>query len=286
MGKKALRFVCFAMLLGLALVSSPRGAIGQTSLQACRNNCNGQCSAGAGPDVLKQRADCLERCENACRIYFRDEPPPPAPYGAMAFGDQGAEGMSWNQTSAADADRTALGYCNRNGTNCKIVYRFQNTCGGIAVSEDQRHAESATGPTKEQATDSAIAACKSRWGGKCSSDLAACSYTDRHVPPPPPRAISWAAIAFSAVDGQAGWSQSKDDRASAEKEALATCSQRGKACVVVTAFNKQCGGLVRDGGTYGWAVAADQGAALQQARQACTKNGGRTCVPQVLFCSR
>jgi hypothetical protein len=80
--------------------------------------------------------------------------------------------------------------------------------------------------------------------------------------------------------------QAKDDRASAEKEALSVCSQRGKACVVMTAFNKQCGGLARDGRVAGTAVAADQQVALQQAREACTKNGGTRCVAQVLFCSR
>jgi len=166
-----------------------------------------------------------------------------------------------------------------------LVYRFENTCGALAKSDDERHFEAATGPTKEQAEAGALTACKSRWG-KCSSDLSSCSYADRHVPPPPPRAISWAAIAFSAVDGQAGWSQSKDDRATAEREALRICSQRGKECSVVTAFNKQCGGLARDGRIAGTAVAADQQTALQQATQACTRNGGTRCVIQVLFCSR
>jgi hypothetical protein len=54
----------------------------------------------------------------------------------------------------------------------------------------------------------------------------------------------------------------------------------------MTAFNKQCAGLARDGRIAGAAVAPDQQAALQQARQACTKNGGANCVIQVLFCSR
>jgi len=155
----------------------------------------------------------------------------------------------------------------------------------VAKSDDERHFESATGPTKEQAQAGAIGACKSRWG-KCSSDLSSCSFTDRHQPPPPPRGISWGAIAFSAADGQAGWSQAKDDKASAEKEALSVCSQRGKSCVVMTSFNKQCGALARDGRIAGTAVAADQQVALQEARQACATNGGRNCVIQVLFCSR
>ncbi len=281
---KALRFACLATLLALALVTFPRRTLAQTGRQACYADCNLRCSTFVGPDVLKQRSDCVSACNDRCRLANFDKPLPPAPYGAIAFGEKGAEGMAWNQTSAADADRTALNYCARNGTNCKLVFRFQNTCGALAKSDDGRHAEAATGPTKEQAAENAIAACR-RWG-TCSSDLSACSYADRHVPPPPSRAISWGAIAFSAVDGQAGWSQGKDDRASAEKEALSACSQRGKACAMVTAFNKQCGSLVRDGSTYGWAVAADQPTAMRQATQACTNNGGRRCVPQILFCSR
>lgn len=228
-------------------------------------------------------SDCYANCRRINPDQSR--PLPPAPFGAIAFGDRGAEGISWNQTSSPDADRVALNNCSKYGPNCKLVYRFQNTCGALAESDDGRHFEVATAPTREQAEASAVGICKSRWG-KCSSDLSSCSFADRHVPPPPPRGSSWGAIAFSAVDGQSGFSQAKNDRASAEKEALATCSQRGKACVVMTAFNKQCAGLARDGRVAGTAVAADQQVALQQARQACAKNGGTRCVIQVLFCSR
>jgi hypothetical protein len=277
---RAFRFVYTLILLGLALVSSPRPALGDYA--SCSAHCpfESYCQGPAGAQY-----GCVMQCYENCRRMNPQTPPQPAPYGAIAFGDGGAEGMAWNQPTGAEADQVALAVCARYGKNCKLVYRFQNTCGALAKSDDNRHSETAAGPTKEQAEASAIGVCRSRWG-KCASDLSSCSYADRHVPPPPPRTISWGAIAFSAVDGQAGWSQAKDDRATAEKEALSVCSQRGKACVVVTAFNKQCGGLVRDGSIAGTAVAADQQAVLQQATQACTKNGGKRCVPQVLFCSR
>jgi hypothetical protein len=266
------------VVAGPGFFSSAGGAdclLDCTSFFSCNTHSTLSCS--------EQQSSHRERCQISCK--GRDTPPPPAPYGAVAFGDQGAEGMSWNQTSAADADQVALNYCARSGKNCKVVYRFQNTCGALAKSDDGSHAEAATGPSQQQAETNAIAACRSRWG-KCSSDLSSCSYADRHVPPPPPRAISWGAIAFSAVDGQTGYSQGKDDRASAEKEALSVCSRRGQACVVMTAFNKQCGALARDGKVAGVAASADQQTALQQAIQACTRNGGGRCVPLVLFCSR
>jgi Domain of unknown function (DUF4189) len=279
---EALRCAWIAILLGMALISAPRRALGLPDYPACVAACPSQCQGPAGV-VL----GCMSQCYEGCRRVNPDnsKPLPPAPYGAIAYGDQGAEGMSWNQTSSADADRVALNICGKYGTNCKVVNRFENTCAALAKADDERHFEAATGPTKEQAAASAIGACKSRWG-KCSSDLSSCSFADRHTPPPGPRATSWGAIAFSAVDGQSGWAQAKEDRASAEKGALSVCSQRGKACVVMTAFNKQCGGLARDGKIAGTAVAADQQTALQQARQACTKNGGSRCAIQVLFCSR
>jgi hypothetical protein len=272
------------VLIFAGLVSGP-GFFFNAGGADCLLNCTSlfTCDTHSTLSCSEQQYHQRELCEISCK--GRDTPPPPAPYGAVAFGDQGAQGMSWNQTSAADADRAALNLCGRYGKNCKLLYRFQNTCGALAKSEDGRHAEAATGPSQQQAETNAIAACRSRWG-KCSSDLSSCSYADRHVPPPPPRAISWGAIAFSAVDGQTGYSQGNEDRASAEKEALRVCSQRGKACTVMTAFNKQCGGLARDGRIAGTAVAADQQVALQQARQACAKNGGANCVIQVLFCSR
>lgn len=268
-------------LIAIGLMACPR-----FFSSACEDRCmiGFQCNNQSSISCSQQQYDRRQLCQIGCK--GQDGPLPAAPYGAAAFGDQGAEGMSWNRTSAEDAQRSALDICSSRGKNCKLVFHFENTCGGIAKSDDQRHAETAAGPSKEQAATNAIAACRSRWGGKCTSDLSACSYADRHVPPAGPRAISWGAIAFSAADGQTGHSQAQDDRTAAEKEALSDCSKRGRSCVVMTAFNKQCGALVRDGRIAGVAAAADQQTALQQATQACTKNGGGRCVPLVLFCSR
>jgi polygalacturonase len=84
----------------------------------------------------------------------------------------------------------------------------------------------------------------------------------------------------------AGWSLGKDDRASAEKEAMNLCSQRGKACVLRTAFDKQCGALAADRGVSGWGTSADQREAQQKAIDECKKAGGARCVLHISFCSR
>jgi Domain of unknown function (DUF4189) len=271
------------LLIAIGLVLCPQFfSIAADCLDRCMIGfqCNNQSSTSCEQQQYNRRQLCQIGCKG------QDAPLPPAPYGAVAFGDQGAEGMAWNRTSADDAQRSALDICGRRGKNCKLLTQFKDTCGAVAKSDDERHAETATAPSKEQAATNAIAACRSRWGGNCASDLSACSYADRHVPPPGPRTISWGAIAFSAADGMTGHSLAKDDRASAEKEALSDCSQRGKSCVVVTTFNKQCGALVRDGRIAGVAAAENQQTALQQAIQACAKNGGARCVPLVVFCSR
>ena len=278
-----MRFGKILSLIAIGILACPRFLSSQND---CVTRCISgfQCNYRSSISCSEQWYHSRELCQIGCKGH--DTPLPPAPYGAAAFGDDGAEGMSWNETSAEAAQRAALNICSKRGTNCKLVSRFENTCAAMAKSDDERHVETATGPSKEQAATSAIAACRSRWGGKCASDVAGCSYADRHIPPPGPRAISWGAIAFSATDGQTGHSQAKDDRAAAEKEALSDCSQRGRSCVVMTAFNKQCGALARDGKIAGVAAAADQQTALQQATQACVKNGGARCVPLVVFCSR
>jgi hypothetical protein len=84
---------------------------------------------------------------------------------------------------------------------------------------------------------------------------------------------------------KAGWSQGKRDRVSAEKEAMNTCSQRGKACTLRIAFNKQCGALAADGSFVGWATSTEPREAQQKALKECAKNGGMKCALHVFFCS-
>jgi hypothetical protein len=119
--------------------------------------------------------------------------------------------------------------------------------------------------------------------------LAKCSAPNgKKAPSPPPaapRKISWGAIAYSIKDMGAGYSQGKDDQASAEKEAMAVCSQRGKACVLRAAFNKQCGAFAVDREFSGVGTSADQREAQQKAVDECKKAGGARCVLHISFCS-
>jgi hypothetical protein len=99
------------------------------------------------------------------------------------------------------------------------------------------------------------------------------------------RPDGWGAIAYSTRDMGAGWAHGKPDRASAEKEAMNVCSQRGKACVLRTAFNKQCGALAADRDFTSSGTSTDQREAMQKAIAACKQAGGTNCALHVMFCS-
>jgi hypothetical protein len=271
------------VLLGIALGLTSQLARGQTTWEfdKCLNDCMNICKLG--PERLAW--GCQENCGGQCAKYNRNVP---APYGAIAVGT-GGQGISQNRTSSAAADRDAIAACSKYGSACKVVYRFQNTCAAIAEAKGTRNFEVATGNTEREAAASATAVCQQRWGA-CRGALSTCSLTgtsgsSKPNPPAPPRAISWGAIAYSAADMGAGWSQGKSDQASAEKEAMSACSQRGKACVLRIAFNKQCGALAADRGLAGWATSTEPLEAQQKAVEQCTKNGGTRCVLHISFCS-
>ena len=270
-------------LLGIALGLTSQPARGQTTWQfdKCLNDCTNLCNMGPA----RLAWGCRENCGGQCAKYNQNVP---APYGAIAVG-AGGQGISQNRTSRAAADRDAIAACSKYGSDCKVVYRFQNTCAAIAEAKGTRNFEVATGSTEKEAAASATAVCQQRWGA-CRSALSTCSLTgasgsNKPNPPAQPRATSWGAIAYSAPDMQAGWSQSKNDRSLAEKEAMNACSQRGKACVLRTVFNKQCAALAWDRSFAGWATSTEPREAQQKAVEACTKDGGTRCALHVFFCS-
>ena len=52
----------------------------------------------------------------------------------------------------------ALATCGKHGNNCKIVYRFRDTCAALAVAMGSQHYEGATGDTEKSAEANATAA--------------------------------------------------------------------------------------------------------------------------------
>ena len=214
-------------------------------------------------------------------------------WGAIAYSwkDKTA-GWAYGKSNRTDAVRIAMQACAKEGgAKCILQTSFNGICGSVAADGDLVAWGNAD--SKENAQRRALAECARLGAKNCALQATVCSIwsptTGRAGPPspaPPPRQISWGAIAYSERDMGAGWSMGKDDRASAEKEAMNECSQRGKACVLRTAFNKQCGALAADGSVSGWGTAADQRESQQRAIEECKKAGGARCALRVSICSR
>ncbi len=210
-------------------------------------------------------------------------------WGAIAYSKKDKiSGWSFEQDNKAAAEKVAVQYCTKSGgAHCAVAASFDKLCGAIAA--DGELVAWGTYGTKETAQQRAVSECTKLGGKKCEIQAWVCSGATSNSSAPsaprPPKATAWGAIAYSSRDMGAGWSHGKDDRASAEREAMALCSQRGKACVLQTAFNKQCGALAADREFTGVAAAADVLMAQQKAMDECKKAGGTRCALHIAFCS-
>jgi hypothetical protein len=273
-GTKLLILLPVSSLVSLTLVPA---AAGQTCFQTCMDS-----SAQISGMTYQHK---YELCEIRCK--GRDL----TSWGAIAYSKKDKiSGWSFEQVDRASAERVALQECNKQGgVKCLMETSFYATCGAVAADSDL--VALGTDRTEAGAKQFAMGECIKLGGKKCAVEASICSEpkgsNSAGTPPPPPapKAISWGAIAYSSADMGAGWSQGKSDRASAEKEAMAACAQRGKACVLQTAFNKQCGALAADRSFTGFGVSVDQQQALQKALEECRKAGGARCVPHISFCS-
>ncbi len=237
-----------------------------------------------------------------CEIQCKGKTSTPT-YGAIAYSRKDKLwGYSYNQPQQVGAEKIAMQNCvKQGGAQCVVHASFHNTCGAVAASGDGSVITWGIAGSKYSAQQYAEAACHKNGGTKCEAQASICSSPDSSgasvlggtsapstsapTTVAPARKVSWGAIAYSAGDMGAGWSQGKDDRASAEKEAMGICAKRGKACSVRTAFTKQCGALAADGTVTGLGTAADQRAANQKAIDDCKRAGGARCVLHISFCS-
>jgi hypothetical protein len=227
-------------------------------------------------------SECYDLCRSNCR---------PDGWGAIAYSSkEKVSGWSYALGDKHTAEQVASQYCARqHGSNCVIEATYYNSCGAVAADGDL--VAWGTSETKPQAEQRALAECAKIGGKACVVEVSACSARSGNSesrpagPPPAPKATAWGAIAYSTRDMGAGWAQGKADRASAEKEAMSVCSQRGKACVVEATFNKACGALAADRNFAGTGTSTDQREAMQKAMAACKQAGGTNCALHVMFCS-
>jgi hypothetical protein len=273
------------VLILLSLISlSWRGRA--QDINACIDHCfTATCSAE--PLGSSAKEGCISQCiEYTCRAALKV-------WGAIAYSKSDkAFGYSFEQGEEAAARNIALANCRKHGTSCVVETVFSRACAALAAGGD--HIGWGTDHTREGAEKRAMSECTLTGAKGCAIQTWVCSApnssTNGGTAPPPsappgPKAVAWGAIAYSAVDMGAGWSQGKSDRASAEREAMAICQQRGKSCVLRTAFNKQCAALAADGNFEGSGTSANVREAQQKAMDECRKAGGTRCALHVMFCS-
>jgi hypothetical protein len=244
-------------------------------------------TCSAEPLGSSAKEACVDQCiKYTCRAQLKV-------WGALAYSKPDkAYGYSFELEDQSTARRVAMDNCRKHGTNCVVETVFSRACAALAAGGDR--IGWGTDRTREAAEKRAMAECTLTGAKGCAVQTWVCSApnsspnggtTAPPSPPPAPKAVAWGAIAYSATDMGAGWSQGKSDRASAEREAMATCQQRGKSCVLRTAFNKQCAALAADGNIEGSATSANAREAQQKAMDECRKAGGTRCALHVMFCS-
>ncbi|MCX6550773.1 MAG: DUF4189 domain-containing protein [Acidobacteria bacterium] len=272
------------LLILLALVAYPRTAHAQ-SMNQCIDSCWSSCSAE--PLGSSSKSACVDRCiKYTCRASADV-------WGAIAYSKADkAYGYSFELDDEATARKVALDKCRKYGNACVVETAFKSACGAVAAGGSQ--VAWGIDRTRQAAEQRALAEC-ARLGAKgceiqtwvCSAPNAAGSggTSAPPSPPPVPKTAAWGAIAYSAGDMGAGWAQGKADQSSAEREAMAACQQRGKACVLRASFNKQCGALAADRNFEGWGTSTDAREAQQAAMNECRKAGGTACALHIMFCS-
>jgi len=273
------------VLILLSLISRSQTGCAQ-NMNRCIDNCwTLACSAEPLGSSAKQA--CVERCIRfTCRASVDV-------WGAIAYSKPDkAFGYSFELQDAATARKVAMENCRKHGTNCAVETVFSRSCAALAAGGE--HIGWGTGHTREGAEKRALSECTLTGAKGCAVQTWVCSAPNSSAngemappsSPTPPKAVAWGAIAYSAADMGAGWSQGKGDRASAEREAMAVCQQRGKLCVLRVAFNQQCGALAADRNYEGWGTSTDAREAQQKALDDCRKAGGTRCALHIMFCSR
>jgi hypothetical protein len=150
----------FALVL-LCLTEAPAQAQNQN---ACIDRCFSNFSPSQNNGSTELRRECLEQCKAPSTLY-----------GAIAYGAQSlAYGDAFGKSSAAEAQRSALGFCRPNGNDCKIVASFSNSCAAVAAVESKGRFTVGQGSSRAQAQSKAMSSCAAI-GGACVIEDWSCS---------------------------------------------------------------------------------------------------------------
>lgn len=274
------------VLIPLSLLSLSWSAPAQ-NINACIDHC-WTMTCSAEPLGSSAKSACVDQCiKYTCRASLDV-------WGAIAYSKPDkAFGYAYEKEDQATARKVAMENCRKHGTNCAVETVFSRACAALAAGGD--HVGWGTDRTRAGAEKRALSECSFTGVQGCAIQTWVCSAPNAAggTPPPPPssappaapKGVAWGAMAYSAADMGAGWSQGKTDRATAEREAMAICRQRGKSCVLRVAFNKQCAALAADGTFEGSATSTNARDAQQKAMDECRQAGGTRCALHIMFCS-
>lgn len=101
--------------------------------QAAQADCVSDCQAstycgGSSWDCAQAQNTCYRSCNNG-----GGGSGDKYAFGAIAYDeDSGAYGLSDGSPSEARAEKSALKFCRQNGSGCKVVETFSDTCAAIA----------------------------------------------------------------------------------------------------------------------------------------------------------
>lgn len=157
------RVLPIALLLLAAALPAPAAA---DCLRDCWNEKH--CDAVNQRDCDLHRTQCSIRCRNQRATNF----------GAIAYGERShAFGYSFDQDSAAAAERVAMTNCRKNGEDCKLAASFTNACAAVASGAKDKFAVVQAGSRKQAEAD-ALAACAKSADGKCEIEVWTCALPD------------------------------------------------------------------------------------------------------------
>ena len=154
----------FVVLIGFLAAAAGPGARAQ-DVNACIDRCFSNFSPSQMGGSTELREECLQQCHG-----------PKIANGAIAYGAKStANGYAWGKSSKAEADRTAMVNCQKNGNDCKIVADFSNSCEAVAAVESKGRFSTGGGRSQAEAQNNAMKSCKAQIGGSCEIEVWTCA---------------------------------------------------------------------------------------------------------------
>lgn len=139
--QKFFYFLFVAFTFALFAVNNAQASAINDCIDACFSGFSCAANEAQGQNVY----DCQsgrDRCVKQCNENISqgtEAAPVTGAYGAIAYDKKtGAWGMADASQSKRSAKESAMGYCEKKGSDCEIVESFSKTCAAVAAGTDNR----------------------------------------------------------------------------------------------------------------------------------------------------